>query len=172
MKEAWKPVAGWENRYEISNLGRLRNARTGRISKNAVVRNDYIVDILSDNGRRKTVRRHRLVAEAFIPNPENKPEVNHKDGVKYNNCVDNLEWATHRENTDHSWMNGLTPKPIPQKEASVNQYYDGIYLASYRSIKIAATITKIDATDIVKNCKGQRKSAGGYEFKYKEADEI
>lgn len=169
--ETWKPVFGFENCYEISSLGNLRNIRNGKALNGQDVRSGYVVNILCDNNRRKTVRRHRLVAEAFIPNPENKREVNHKNGNKLDNTVENLEWATHRENTDHAWLTGLTKVPAP-KERAVSQYYDGKWLATYRSIKVAAEISRIDDSGILQCCKGNRRSAGGYEWNYGGKDNV
>lgn len=165
MTEEWRPVLGFEKSYEISSLGNLRNIRNGKLLKGQGVRSGYIVNILCEKQRKKTVRRHRLVAEAFIPNPEKKPEVNHINGDKLDNRVENLEWATHRENTDHAWLTGLTKLPAPT-ERVVSQYYDGRWLATYRSIKIASQISGADDSCILQCCKGNRASAGGYEWKY------
>lgn len=165
MAEEWRKVADFEECYEVSSLGRLRNIRTGRILHSGKKRSGYVVDVLCDNKKRKTVRRHRIVAEAFIPNPGNKPEVNHKNGDKTDNSVGNLEWATHRENTDHSWTTGLTKAPKPAEKV-VLQFYDGKWIATYRSLKIAGKITGINSTGIMQCCKGERNSAGGYEWRY------
>jgi hypothetical protein len=124
MEEIWKPICGCENSYEISNLGRVKSLprSTHYTDKNNVkcVRNTggmvlnppidaegYVKVILFLNGKRVARRVHRLVAEQFIPNPENKPYVNHIDGIKYNNNVVNLEWCTASENTQHAFDTGL-----------------------------------------------------------------
>ena len=172
--EEWKDVVGFEGAYQVSNYGNLRSIDrismgkkyVGKIISKSQDRGGYTVDILSFNGVRKTVRRHRIVAEAFIPNPHNKPEVNHLDGNKSNNHVKNLEWATHRENTNHAWLTGLTNIPLPRPLA-VEQLYEGEKIAEYNSIDIAAYINNISPEDICKCCKGKRKNAGRYSWKYK-----
>lgn len=175
-KEEWRAVKGFEGAYEISNIGNLRSIDRvsfgkkyfGKMINNAQERCGYLVNILSYEGKRKTVRRHRLVAEAFIPNPDEKPEVNHINGNKTDNRVENLEWATHRENTAHAWLTGLTKIPPAEKPKKVIQFYEGQQIAEYMSIDIAANINGISAADICKCCKGKRKNAGRYIWKHKE----
>lgn len=102
--EVWKDIKGYESLYQVSNTGKIKSLRFGRerILK-PIKRQGYLrVDLIS-----KWFSVHRLVALHFIPNPENKPEVNHKDGDKKNNCVDNLEWNTAQENMRHAHDTGL-----------------------------------------------------------------
>lgn len=172
--EEWRDVPGYEGFYQISSLGRLRSLDResgGKKYSGKIIsskrRSGYIVDILCKDGVRKTCRRHRLVAEAFLPNPEEKPEVNHIDGNKINNCIDNLEWATHRENTEHAWVTGLTKAPPAQEPMEVVQMYEGNEIATYKSIEIAGRINQISPEDICKCCKAKRKNAGRYTWKYK-----
>lgn len=104
-KEIWKPVAGYDVVYAVSSLGRIKNIITGQILKGAPQIKGYRRVLLSVGGV-KTLLVHRLVAQAFIENKENKPCVNHIDGDKTNNLVSNLEWVTYRENNLHSINNG------------------------------------------------------------------
>ena len=115
MEEIWKDIDGYEGIYQISNLGNVKSLRRevihpdGRIQ----VRNErimskresidgYYIAKLNVNNQSKSIAIHRLVAQAFIPNPDNLPEVNHVDTNRKNNCVDNLEWCTHADNVSHS----------------------------------------------------------------------
>ena len=120
MKELWKDIKGYEGCYQVSNLGRIKSLdrmtnnqygeyfMKGRILKNSIIKDKGYCRVSLNNGNGKISKRvHRLVAEAFIPNPENKPEVNHKDGNKLNNCVSDLQWCTNKENIEHSIRTGL-----------------------------------------------------------------
>lgn len=106
MKEIWKDISGYEGLYQVSNLGRIysypRNGTNGGIRKLTNV-HGYLRVPLKKHGEVLNAGVHRLVAQAFIPNPENKPTVNHIDGNKQNNCVNNLEWATYNEQLEHSF---------------------------------------------------------------------
>ena len=111
-KEQWKWIEGFEGLYRVSNFGRVYSEKTKKfLSQNRVTKDGYIHVALRKNGKVYERRVNRLVAEAFLPNPENKPTVNHKDGNKLNNHVDNLEWATKEENMQHAYKLGLK-KPI------------------------------------------------------------
>jgi hypothetical protein len=120
-----KDIAGFERLYAITRDGRVwsypksnnRN-KYGCYMKQQLVRNGYLAVQLRKDGMVFSTFVHRLVAEAFIPNPENKPQVNHKheDGNKTRNVVDNLEWATNKENSDHSFISGICKKPLTEGE--------------------------------------------------------
>lgn len=105
--EEWRPIEGFEDIYEVSNLGRVRNIKRGRLKKEAITTTGYHTVLLLKKGAHRTALVHRLVAKAFIPNPKDKPQVNHIDGVKTHNSVDNLEWVTAAENIDHAQRIGL-----------------------------------------------------------------
>lgn len=116
MKEVWKPVEGYEDLYQISNLGRVkslkRRTKSGFYNRIMMLKpsehtDGYLQVVLYKNGQRKTYKVHRLVANAFLPRSENKTEVNHLDGVKKNNSVDNLSWCTRKENMKHAGEYGL-----------------------------------------------------------------
>lgn len=113
MEEIWKPVVGYEWLYEVSNLGNIRslsyNKRFNKEDKTIKnlkpwkTHDWYYIIGLSKNQKQKTYRLHRLIAQVFLPNPENKPQINHKDGIRDNNKIENLEWCTQSENAQHSY---------------------------------------------------------------------
>lgn len=113
LPETGKPIPEYEELYEVSSYGRVSNYR--KIMKTYQINSGYHALKLIKNGIRKSVLIHRLVAECFIPNPENKPEVNHIDGDKGNNRIDNLEWVTSSENKSHAYKTGLRIYNEPYK---------------------------------------------------------
>lgn len=98
----WKDIPGYENLYQVSNTGLVKNSRTGKVLKNNKRPHYYFVALYKDKVPHQ-LSTHRLVALAFVPNPDNKPMVNHKDGDKHNNNADNLEWCTQSENEKHKY---------------------------------------------------------------------
>ncbi len=133
INEEWKQIKGYEGLYEVSSQGNIRNSR-GKILKVHPQNSGYlqITLYLKDEGQPKNERRkkflvHRLVAEAFIPNPETKLTVNHKNGDKCCNTVENLEWNTYSENLLHARNTGLNPETKPtlgKKLSKASQYHN------------------------------------------------
>ena len=121
--EVWKPIEGYEGIYEVSSFGRVRSLDRivdfgnenysrqmlckGKIMKGSISHNGYIYVSLCLQNKKVRTYIHRLVANAFIPNPNNLSTVNHKDGNKHNNTVANLEWASYSDNNQHAYDNGL-----------------------------------------------------------------
>lgn len=109
--EVWKEIEGYEGKYYVSNKGNVKSSK-GKVDRILKPYNisKYKAVGLANNGKTKITLIHRLVAEAFIPNPDNKPQVNHIDGVQHNNVITNLEWVTAKENIEHAYKTGLMPK--------------------------------------------------------------
>lgn len=185
MLEVWKDIPNYEGLYQISNLGNVKSLCFGarNIRKSNIVKllhqspnnlGYHKVELYKD-GKSKMFYVHRLVAISFIPNPDNKPQINHKDGNKDNNTVDNLEWVTSKENLHHavetglrrrSQMKGITGK-LNKNSKKINQYdKEGNYIATYYGIAEAARILNGNANSISCCLRGRYKTACGYKWEY------
>ena len=165
--EIWLPINKDElkNTYEVSNTGKIRNIKNNNKILGKCLQNNYEYVSIYNEKKQKLFLVHRLVALLFIENndPINKTIVNHKDGNKTNNNKNNLEWMTCSENTKHAVKNGL----LKSFEREVVQYsLDGKFINKFKSIKVASEKTNIGKRNIGKVCKVQRKTAGGYLWKY------
>ena len=172
--EIWKDIPNFEL-YQVSSLGRIRNKVTGFIRKNVNSFGLYETIILFNNGKQRLFLVHRLVAKVFIPNPENKKEVNHIDGNKKNNRVENLEWTTRQENALHSVRNGLQTKEQLAKAVKcmnkatrkvVLQIKDKKVIARYNGLRQACRENNFSHGLISECVSGKRKSAYGCQWKY------
>lgn len=105
--EQWKDIDGYEGIYKISNFGNVLSVKNNKLRAIHLDKDGYCRVMLCKNGRKKSSIVHRLVANAFIPNLENKPQVNHKNGIKTDNRLENLEWVTNSENMKHAFLTGL-----------------------------------------------------------------
>lgn len=183
--EVWKDVKGYEGLYQVSNLGRVRsldrivsrNKRgsfllRGKLASFYTDKDGYLGIGLTKNKKQTSYRAHRIVTDVFVPNPHNKPEVNHINGIKHDNRAVNLEWSTSSENQKHAFRTGLQKAykgednilsmPLVQLSLSCE------YIDSYESAMIAEFETSIPQGNISRNCrKGINYSAGGFRFIYK-----
>lgn len=161
MAEIWKPVAGYEGIYEVSNMGRVKSRR--KIISSVDDGKGYLRLHLSKNGITKSFRVHRLVAEAFVPNSDVSLKVNHIDGNKKNNRSDNLEWCTQAENVAHAYSNGLSTRNNPRQVKAIDLNGNVQYFTSQCD---ASRKTGVAQQNISLCCKGKIKSAGGYIWQY------
>lgn len=173
----WKDIAGYEGLYQVSDQGEIRSldktlqirpnciiTRKGKIMKPEVSNKGYLRIILYKNDKKKHFSIHRLVAKAFIPNPENLDTINHKDENKFNNAADNLEWMSLKSNINYG--TGIT-KRSNSKKKKVNQFSkDGIFIKTWDSGTEAEKELDLSKGQVCSCCKLKQKSAGGYIWKY------
>ena len=161
----WKNIIydGLDTNYMISDDGKVKNPK-GKEMK-LQIQQGYCHVTIQINKKGKRFRVHRLVAEAFIPNPENKPYVNHIDGNRMNNNINNLEWVTPQENTLHAVSTGLMQ---PTREKEIIQFdLDGNKIAEYKSISEAARQTNSEVSKICLCCSLQRITHNDFQWRYK-----
>lgn len=195
MKEIWKDIEDYKGLYQASNLGNVKSL--SKIKNNKLVgkfktkekilsagidSKGYYSVVLYKNGNKKVCSVHRLVAQTFIPNHENKPCVNHIDGNKLNNNVNNLEWCTYRENNLHALRTGLNPilkgkdNPMYGRHGKnhnhsipVSQYdRNGEHIKDWVNMREAELSLNITRGKISACCNGNQKTAGGYIWKKQE----
>lgn len=169
MQEIFKPVKGYEDKYLISNTGKVKSINFNNTNecKYLKLRNEkgYLYVELYKNSKKNKKYVHKLVAEAFIPNPNNLPQINHKDENKENNNTNNLEWCTAYYNSNYGNRNlKVSMNHIRRK---VIQYsIDGNKINCFNSIQEASLKTKTCYSSIIRCCKGDYKQAGGYIWEY------
>ena len=152
-------------KYEVSNLGKVRNIKSGIIIKPWLDKYGYLRHCLYGRDKRKILLLHRIIATAFIDNPKGKPCVNHIDENKTNNDLSNLEWCTVRENNIH----GTRTKRAAEKffKEVVQLDLNDNVLNVFKSMTQAERETGVSRRNISKCCNGKRKSAGGYKWRKK-----
>lgn len=148
--------------YAVSNYGNIKNIKNGRILTPVVNKNGYYAYTFCQNGIRKNLKIHRLVALYFVENPNNYPYVNHKDGNKLNNNINNLEWCTPKYNDNHARKNGLKKqnKPIIAENILTNE------VIIFDSISECGSILGINKGTIHKVLTGKRNKTHDYKFSY------
>lgn len=162
--ETFVKIDGFE-KYEVSNLGKVRNMKSGRVLKPSLHKNGYLRYFLCENNKRKHLYLHRIIATAFIDNPEEKPQVNHIDENKLNNDLSNLEWCTVRENLIHGTRTKRAAEKCFKKVIQLD-LNDNV-LNEFESMRQAEQKTGVLVKNISSCCNGKRKSAGGYKWRKK-----
>lgn len=170
-KEEWRPVVGYEGIYEVSEYGDIASLnynKTGvrSIRKPKITKDGYLEIALCRDSKMKHVRVHRVVAMAFIPNPNNLPQINHKDENKLNNHVENLEWCNLKYNVNYGTAIERRSKKI--SIPVVQMSLDGDIISEYESVSEAAKQVGLSTGDIVNVCNGKHVSAHGYKWRYKD----
>ena len=178
MEEIWKDIKKFP-KYQISNYGNIKNKKTNKILK--TYKNSLYINIklYKDDKKSHRVNLHRLIAETFIPNPYNLPCVNHKDGNKKNNNIENLEWCTYSYNTKEAFRLGIQKTwcgtkfgkdhpnykfrgKWPTQKRIIQLTKEGKKIKIFNSASEVERILKINSSHIREVCKGKRKTAGGY----------
>ena len=162
--EIWKDIEGYENLYQVSNMGRIRSVKTGRIRKSVTYSSGYQYVNLSKNNSTKIYLIHRLVAKAFLPNPDNLPQVNHKNEQKDCNMVTNLEWCSKEYNINYGTRNEkvaeVNSKPVLAiKDDKICMFFKSTWEAGKNEFQQG---------HICGCCLGNRKTHKGYQWKYVE----
>lgn len=176
MKEIWKDIEGYEGLYKVSTKGRVESSfRKPHLLKLHPAFGGRLYAILSNGIKQRRLPVHRLVAKAFIPNPDNLRYVNHKDECVTNNCVDNLEWCTHKYNVNYGTRNERASATKRKRLGTFNRYViqmtlDGKEIARYKSCYYAGKATGICNRLIYRVCSGKTKrhTTGGYRWAFVE----
>lgn len=170
MEEIWKPVVGYEGLYEVSNLGNVRGLKRGKVLKPGKGR--YLFVVLCKDGIRHETSVHRLVATAFCPNPNNKPEVNHLNEIAEDNRASNLEWCTRIENLTYGsdpQRRADTQRNDPKRSIKIAQYsLDGEHINTFPSIREMERQTGFGRNAVCKCARGSSRysHAYGYLWRY------
>ena len=180
--EVWRDITGFEGCYAVSNMGRVKSLdrelphkthgvwhirervlKPGEIGNRNGKQSYLAVMLHTGGGKMMPCRIHRLVAEAFIPNPDGKEQVNHIDGNKANNRADNLEWCTSQENVDHAWKHGLCENVGRVNARPVVNEDTGQVFRSIKEAELACHISP----GAIQHCVGRKtKTAAGYRWRY------
>lgn len=164
MEEIWKPVPGYGGEYEISSTGRFRSGKKGPLKTTDNGKGYLYVRI----GKHYRTYVHRLVAEVFIGDPTGL-DINHKNGVKHDNRVENLELLTHSQNLKHAYAEGLHPGPTPRKTPVVAEL-NGEHVARFHSIEEASGAAGVKPCTLCNALAGRAKTCGGFRWRHEKQE--
>ena len=165
--EVWRDIEGYEGMYQVSDKGRVRSLKFGkeRILKPGRLKNDYLYVNLCKNGEAKKYYIHRLVAQAFLPNPDNLSQINHRDEIKTNNCVENLEWCDSKYNNNYGTH---IQRQVEKVSKTVLQFTkSGEFVREWKSVADVKRNHRYTHAHISECCLGKYKSSHGFFWKYK-----
>lgn len=185
-KVIWKDIPNYKGLYQASNDGRIRSfyKKEPKELKQRLSNAGYFRVQLFKNKKGKWISVHRLIGITFLDNPENKPEINHKDENKYNNCVENLEWCTRKENNNYGTRLERFKKNMNYSKRKINnenqikkcskpiyQYLkNGTFIQSWNSISECSRVTGLNISSISSVCCKKRNSLFGFVFEFKESE--
>lgn len=166
IREVWEDIDFTNGMYKASSKGRIKstgkNKTQNKVLKDLITKKGYSEVCMCG----KRYRTHRIIAQVFIPNPNNLPQVNHIDGNKLNNCIDNLEWCTNEYNHKHKCEHGLNISPEnsgrPKRKVEKINMYTNKVIETYDSIASAGRLNNLSAGNIRQVCIGKRNHCGGY----------
>lgn len=171
MEEIYKDIKGYEGKYQVSNLGNVKSCKKNKLLSIYKQDDGYVRVSLWKNNKGKTYYVHRLVAMAFIDNPNKLPEVNHKDENKNNNYVGNLEWCTSQYNMNYG--NGAHKKSAENHRKPINQYdLQGDFIKSWNSGTEISKVTGYSHSNITRCCKNKVKTAYGFIWRYADKEVV
>lgn len=172
MTEIWKSVEGYEGLYEVSNFGRVKSLGNEKTRKEKILKVGengcgYMFVTLSKEGKIKPFLIHRLVAAAFLPNPEKLPQINHRDEDKTNNCVENLEWCTRDYNNNYGTRNDRVAKALINGKTSKRVICEetGEIFPSTMEVQRQLGFANTHISDC---CNGKLRTCGGFHWRYVE----
>ena len=180
VNEIWRDIKGYEQLYQKSNFGTVKSVDRiskhsngdlklkGRLLKSIKHSGGYLQVFLSKNGKVKRYYIHRLVVEHFLPNPDNKPCIDHINADKSDNRVENLRWVTHKENSDNQITKTKHIKKLKEKLSKpiIQFTLTGELIKKWNSIRDVERELGIDNSSIIRCCKNRQKTAGGYIWRY------
>lgn len=164
--ERYIVLQGFYDCYAVSNMGNVKNLRTGKVLNPSIRPDGYKSVLLSRDGKKMSIRVHQLVAQYFLEKEDDKTDINHENGIKHDNRAENLEWCTKKENMQHAHDNGLMTFKYANKDILVYDYETSEHLFTFQSVKQCVKFLGLNPSPIYRVLKGRNNHHHGYSFKY------